>query len=324
MASRWTVVTCALGFVLAGCTGEPDRVSALPPSCPGSDLPAYAYSTANDSVVDIVGVWPDGEVRALTHDGGSSIPSFTPDGASIVFARAAPGTPGASSPPNADSVWIMAADASDPRELLRMPYVASAAVSPDGTQLAVIGQADSDSRRSALYVAGIDGSGLREIYEPPGGEGLSGDLPAWRPDGAEVAVVRTKGDAFALFSIAVADGSWREVTRAVSVSDPSWSVDGATLSFISVSPSRGEESQYDVYTVPAAGGEPRRVLGPADTLVTADMDGRRWLVQRAAAVDGTPRHELLLVDADDTLDRMSLPTPDRFVVSGSLAPCALR
>lgn len=242
MASRWTVATCVVVVVLTGCTGEPERVSALPPSCPGSDLPAYAYSTANESSIGISAVRPDGEVVRLTNDAMSSSPSYTPDGRSIVFVRRAVGASTAGSPATGSSVWIVGSDGSQQRELLRMTVVDSVSVSPDGQQLAMIGQLRTDRPDRGVYVAGIDGGGLRRVYAVPNdGQYLFGDAAAWSPDGTEVAVAITANGRVALYAIAIKDGAWRSVTEAVSVADPSWSGDGSVLSFVSTVPRRGED-----------------------------------------------------------------------------------
>ena len=316
---RWVVVGVSAALVMSACTPDPQRVAALPPSCPGSDEPAYAYTTASDSGVDIFGLRPDGDVVQLTQDGGSSSPSFTPDGRSIVFSRANPGRPGASSPPSADSVWIMRADGSEPREVLRLSRVDSVSVSPDGTRLAVTGQVRTDRPDGGVYVAGIDGDGVRRVYSPPGrGQHLFGYPPAWSPDGSEVAVSITANGRFAIYAISVADGSWREVTAAESVSDPSWSADGSTISFISEVPQRGE-NPYDVFTVPATGGEPRRAASDADAMTTSATDGAAWLIQRQGS-----DHELVLTDAEGAVDRLVLPPLQvEQIGTATVAPCAL-
>lgn len=54
----------------------------------------------------------------------------------------------------------------------------------------------------------------------------------------------------------------------------------------------------------------------------AAADATRWL---GHGFDDTGHaHELLLVGTGGVADRMRLPTPDGYVVSASLAPCALR
>jgi len=312
----------ALLILCASCTAGPERDDTLPPSCPGSDDPAYAYTTADDSAVNIMGLRPDAELVALTTDGGSSSPSFTPDGTSIVFARAYPGQPGASSPPSADSVWIMNADGSDPQELMRMTTVDSVSVSPDGTRMVVIGQQRSDRPDGGLYVADIDGRALRRVHAPPGHQVLFGDAPAWSPDGSEVAVVVTAGGQFAVYAVSVSDGSAREVTRSASVSHMSWSTDGATVSFVALVPRRGEDGRA-VVAVDAAGGESRRVVSDIDASTMASADGTSWLAHRISFED-VPVHDLLLTGAAGETAVVALPVPDGHLVSTALAPCALR
>jgi len=213
----------------------------------------------------------------------------------------------------------MRADGSEPREVLRLSRVDSVSVSPDGTRLAVTGQVRTDRPDGGVYVAGIDGDGVRRVYSPPGrGEHLFGYPPAWSPDGSEVAVSITANGRFAIYAISVADGSWREVTAAESVSDPSWSADGSTISFISEVPQRGE-NPYDVFTVPATGGEPRRAASDADAMTTSATDGGAWLIQRQGS-----DHELVLTDAEGAVDRLVLPPLEvEQIGTATVAPCAL-
>lgn len=322
-APRWIAVKAVLVLVVTGCTGQPARVSALPPSCPGSDLPAYAFGTAYESSVGISAVRPDGEVVRLTNDAMSSSPSFTPNGRSIVFVRSAVGAPTAGSPADGSSVWIMGADGSQQRELLRMTVVDSVSVSPDGQQLAMIGQLRTDRPDRGVYVAGIDGGGLRRVYSVPNDvRYLFGDAPAWSPDGTEVAVAITDNGRVALYAIAIMDGAWRSVTEAVSVADPSWSADGSVLSFVATVPRRGENDST-LFAVDAAGGQPRQVVADVQVGTMAAADATRWLAHKFGPENGPP-HELLLVGPGGVLDRIELPTPDGYVVSATLAPCALR
>lgn len=133
----------------------------------------------------------------------------------------------------------------------------------------------------------------------------------------------TANGRFAVYAISTQDGAWRSVTEAETVSDPAWSADGSTISFLSAVPRRGENT-YEVFTVAAAGGEARRIAIRADTLNTATTDGSGWLVQRSQEQDQWT-HQLVLVDDAGEMDRLVLPPLEiEHIGAAALAPCALQ
>src|SRR5581483_8909384 len=83
----------------------------------------------------------------------------------------------------------------------------------------------------------------------------------WSPDGRFLAVVdkSSPNEPFAIFMVSLADGKKSRLTsppaRTIGDSNPAFSPDGKTVSFIRA-PSSGVG---DVYAIPAAGGEPQRV-----------------------------------------------------------------
>src|SRR5579884_4133939 len=81
--------------------------------------------------------------------------------------------------------------------------------------------------------------------------------PAWSPDGGRLAVVRGNGNGGSDIWLVAADGSGEErrlAGGAWETRSPAFSPDGSTLAFIS-----GESGTLDVWSVPVAGGEPRRL-----------------------------------------------------------------
>ncbi len=112
------------------------------------------------------------------------------------------------------------------------------AVSPNGKQVAF---ASSRGGRLAIYVVGIDGSGLRRISpllfrEQPGAEDVS--RIAWAPDSRTLAVdVQNNTNAAIDWSVAyLADlhGGWHAIPEqgAPGWAAPTWSPDGGRLAFI--------------------------------------------------------------------------------------------
>ena len=67
------------------------------------------------------------------------------------------------------------------------------AASPDGSRLAYVGTGDKGSPQ--IFIAGIDGTGVRQVTHDPRGA-MS---PAWSPDGTKIAYVGGSGDVRNLF-----------------------------------------------------------------------------------------------------------------------------
>lgn len=167
------------------------------PASAGLDPPP-----ANFSLHMGPGQHTDEQIAAIIRDGleGSAMPAWGGQlseaeiGQLVAYLRTfAPPDPaaGASLPPVVvawdDGIW--ATGASEPRRVAGVPAGAlarSPAVAPGGGQLAFVGvfpAADGARPTSALYLVGLDGSGLRALWEP--GQGVIGRL-AWAPDGRTI------------------------------------------------------------------------------------------------------------------------------------------
>jgi Tol biopolymer transport system component len=124
------------------------------------------------------------------------------------------------------------------------------AASPDGSTLAFVGLGDEGSLQ--IFIAGIDGSGVRQVTHDP----VAAVMPAWSPDGTTIAYkgYASGGDP-GLFVLDVATG---EATVVIDVSPrpgqgwPTFTPDGSSLLY-----SGGPE----VRTVPVAGGKSTVLFG---------------------------------------------------------------
>jgi TolB protein len=119
----------------------------------------------------------------------------------------------------------------------------SAAVSPDGTRVAVI---LSKSGSPDLWVANIDGSGLRQLtktHEPE-------SSPCWSPDGRTICFASTRDGKAALFTVPAAGGEMRRLSTGgiIPATEPDWSPDGQSIVFTRAGGS------FDLYLIPATGG----------------------------------------------------------------------
>jgi len=109
-----------------------------------------------------------GKPRLVTNDVAIPYePTFSPDGSQIAYFDG--------SGDSGNSLKVMKADGSDVRELTGPDYghIDELAWSPDGSRLAFSLQG------GGLWIVGVDGSGLTELY-------LDGENPAWSPDGSRL------------------------------------------------------------------------------------------------------------------------------------------
>lgn len=120
----------------------------------------------------------------------------------------------------------------------------SPAVSPDGQRVAMILNKDGSPN---LYVANIDGSGLKQLTRNRDGDAC----PAWSPDGRTICYVSRAGGTPALYKIAASGGSPvpLRTTFAPNPTEPDWSPDGKWIAF--TAQLRG----FTLFIVRAEGGE---------------------------------------------------------------------
>jgi Tol biopolymer transport system component len=184
-----------------------------------------------------------GSPRRITSARGfAQAPTWTGDGAHVVFS-ASGGRWGTSKDPScAPNLWIVRPDGGGPRRLVRRGV--QPALSPGGRRLAFV---RPDRReREWLYVARADGGGVKRLGR--------GSHPSWSPDGRRLVVERWSGpDRMAdLWSVRVSDGRATRLTWTAGLSevDPAWSPDGDRIAF---SMFRG--GRQEIYAIPPAGGE---------------------------------------------------------------------
>ncbi len=110
--------------------------------------------------------------------------------------------------------------------------------SPDGQQIAYVGQA---GEKSEIYLMNADGTNWRRLTETEG----TPFLPDWSPDGHYLTFSADHGDIPNIYVIA-ADGSNQHKLTSDDTSDvvPRWSPDGEKIVFASF-----REDAYDIYTI---------------------------------------------------------------------------
>lgn len=222
-----------------------------------------AYFTNEDLFIDLViSDTRDGKNRKRLLRGGrsatfeslrflDSAASFSPDGTLLAVVSTTDGR---------DVIRLLDARSGIVRRTLDLDTdgLSSPTWSPDGRRIAVVGLAGG---WSDLYVMDADGGNARRLTN----DRYAALHPSWSPDGRSIAFATDDGSPDELEALALAPlhvglydletGRVRVITSgdADDIS-PVWSPEGDAIAFAS-----SRDGRYNIYTVPAEGGEPRRL-----------------------------------------------------------------
>ncbi len=335
--SRYIAVVVAIGCaagaapVPAGAqtpsAGEPGRTIEVTIS-EGTNVAVALSPDESTLALDLLGrIWvmpaSGGAATALTDPvGDARQPAWSPDGSRIAFQAYWDGN---------YHIWSVGADGTGLRQHTRGRFDhREPHWSPDGGRLAF------SSDRSGSYdvwVMRLDSGGLEQLTDWPGNE----YGPAFSPDGREVAFA-ADGDRSGIWltgsggSGAVAgDGGPRRVAEGDGgeLNAPSWSTDGRTLSFNSIS-----EGRSRLHAVAASEGELRTLTGEEEDVfpfraswtVAGDLYHTGDGLVRWRRADGSGWREVAF-SATVTLDRAEyarrprdLRAPGPFQVRGIVSP----
>lgn len=163
--------------------------------------------------------------RALTTNGFSKAPSWSPDGTRIAYV-------GKRDLMSRSNIFIVGVDGGTPVRLTRTDgHYLTPRWSPDGTRLAFSAY-ESSVRNFEVFVVNADGSDLRNVSNDMGDD----SDPSWSPDGTQLAFVSTRWISGSLrYDVFVmqANGNLprRLTTQPDYSSSPAWSPDGAQIVF---------------------------------------------------------------------------------------------
>ena len=181
---------------------------------------------------------PDGRYGAIVALGPVSSPDWSPDARKLVFERFG---------------WIHVVDG-DGTDERRIARGTSPAWSPGGRRIAFVSDRNGTDD---VYAVRAAGGGLQQLTSGAGNE----SDPAWSPNGKRLAFVADETGTAEIGILEVASRKVSALTAdRVMAASPAWSPDGRRIAYVS-SRATGDE----VWSVPAAGGTPRRVAaGPAE------------------------------------------------------------
>jgi Tol biopolymer transport system component len=241
--ARLVALAATAALLAAGCGGSAPK-----------GPPDLVFVSVRDGDYAIFGADADGSHQhRLTKEKGDPSspaglfwqiePAWSPDGSRIAFASKRDGK---------QHIFVMNADGSGTIRVTDEAFNDEhPAWSHDGAQIVF-------AREGALYSVAAKGGKARRVGK---GIGSSGD-PAWSPTGSRIAYdYREPGfTAREVLSMRPDGTDIRRLTKLQALSSwPAWSPDGKRLAF----QSDAYAGRTDIYTMPAGGGEPTRVVSEA-------------------------------------------------------------
>jgi Tol biopolymer transport system component len=264
-------IRLVLGMVAMGITASFPALAQAQPQ----GAPILVYDHVPDGgppwpVTDVYTMSADGSnSKALTNDGHSHNPTWSPDGQRILFVHDAvlSAPPLYREPKEFESyhpveLYVMNKDGSN-RSLLRRlgPVIHSVAWSPDGKTLAIAGVPEAwvnrklpngDPMRGGLFLLPSDGKGeLRLLF-------FNAFTPAWSPSGKRLAFSLEQPRGLWAVHVANADGSNDvELTDPKLIAgSPAWSPDGRQIAFDEFV---DQGSRQQIFTMDANGAHVRPI-----------------------------------------------------------------
>jgi WD40 repeat protein len=193
-----------------------------------------------------------GQTRLTTNQGDARSPSFSPDGARIVFGRAA------NAQATREQLYVINADGSGLRQLTFAPNGAALpSWSPDGAQIAY-----TDGATGQIAIMDADGTNARLLTRDTGRHCCS----TWSPDGGQIAYIGANGQIYVIATDSAGASPRRLTNDSTQHWTPRWSPDGAGLAF-----SANQGGNDAIYVMRLDGSDVRRV-----TASGADSWGPVW------------------------------------------------
>ncbi len=202
---------------------------------------AYVRVAGSSKAMHVMNIDGSGD-RIVTPSNQSPIhPAWTSDSSSILYC-----TDDDLHPPQKNSAEIYRLDVTS----LKITTLISGGVntypvpSPDGMRVAFRKMLGTNSE---VFVANIDGTGIRNLTNHPAFDGW----PAWSPDGKRIAFASNRNSAYQIF-VMHADGSNIKLVANTEgrATAPQWSKDGRSIYFTN-SWRTGLKSAAEIFVAPA-------------------------------------------------------------------------
>jgi TolB protein len=156
------------------------------------------------------------------------------------------------------NLFVVNPDGSNQQQLTHDIYIDQTAWSPDGKYIAAQGRLNDVAAILRIEV-GPDNRAV-EILKLTAEDTAESVLPAWSPNGTEIAFQSKRGGGDWQIHVMKPDGSdKRMVTDGKGLAKhPAWSPDGKSIAYVL---SDGTSSASEIYVVPVAGGAATKVTG---------------------------------------------------------------
>lgn len=263
-------------------------------------------------------------LRDLTPFSGSQFfgpPVWSPDGRWLALSCARDHTD-----ETGGQLCILAGDGSSLRSLLPKEIAATSQPiwSPDGKEIAFIGNPSGKPGSYTLYAINADGTNLRALHQDVGDSAML----AWSPDGGMIAVASTLNDHYGLYLVNSDGSGWRQVDDGDhAASNPSWSSDGRQLLFLgwpAPQPNQDTAAISGIYAVNRDGSGLRTIVQEQPlqyrTAAAWSPDSR----EIAYVQSGASSASLRVVGADGSRDHTILNDPTRDGRDLAISPPAWR
>lgn len=251
-------------------TGHPGRED-WPRWSPDGTRIAFSSPRSGNSEIWVMDADGSGQTQLTDDPAPDFMPTWSPDGSRIAFVsrRLEPGDPEGS-----EHIYVMNADGSDPRRLVRTPLKNTSGVgwSPDGREIVFTRTVDGGG--GDLYLRDLETGDETRLTDQRGYEGG----PVFSPDGTTIAFYAEHGGESAIWLVDRDGQNLRRITGGGKHWYPQWSPDGSWVMFDAALDAGG--LQLDQFAVPAAGGEPLKLI---------DTDARKADGSWRPAPGTTPR-----------------------------------
>jgi TolB protein len=297
-AAQYVISGSNTGNVQGRVTDRIARSSLLARSYTGASPRREAHAFANDIVLAITGKngialtkiafkdeapGGDGEIyvadfdghnpQAVTHDGAIvAAPAWAPGRLALYYTSYKLGNP---------DIFYHDLTTGQRRAVARYSGLnSSAAVSPDGTRVAMI---LSKGGSPNVYVCNADGTGLKKLTSTS-----EDSSPCWSPNGQWICFATKMNDHRVLAKVPAGGGPVQRLSTGgvPNPTEPDWSPDGKWIAFTS------QTREFDVCVVPAGGGT-ATVLVPGEDPSWAPNSRTLICARRTASY----RYVLSLLDA---------------------------